>query len=219
MLAIGYIIALCLLVSLAYMFYGFALGKKLHLKFGVIASFTFAGLLAMWPPSEKLKLGIDLSGGTILVYEAVKENLTSNFNMDELISALKHRVDPAGIKEIPIRKIGSNRLEIILPADEDVDEVKRLLTDVGALEFRILANRKHDQAAMERALGPNGRARPPARYKWARLGEVAKGTNPAFTANTITDPTQDWKKNRYAGIDVELTGKDASGSEQTVAVK
>jgi len=219
MLAIGYIIAVCLFLSLVYAFYGFAVGKKLHLKFGVIASFTFAGLLAMWPPREKLKLGIDLSGGTILVYEAVKENLTSNFNMDELISALKHRVDPEGIKEIPIRKIGSNRLEIILPADEDVDEVKRLLTDVGALEFRILANRKHDQAAIDRALGPNGRSRPPARYKWARLGEVATGTKPSFTDRTITDLGQDWKKNRYAGIDIELTGKDSSGNEQTIPVK
>ncbi|AGA29766.1 protein translocase subunit SecD [Singulisphaera acidiphila] len=219
MLAIGYVIAASLFLSVLYALYGLAVGHKLHLKIGVIASFTFAGLLAMWPPSEKLKLGIDLSGGTILVYEAVKENLTSNFNMDELISALKHRVDPQGIKEIPIRKIGSNRLEIILPADEDVDEVKRLLTDVGALEFRILANRKHDQAATERALGPNGRARPPARYKWARLGEVASGTNPTFTDTTITDLSQDWKKNRYAGIDIELTGKDASGNEQTIPVK
>src|SRR3954451_11222672 len=98
MLAIGYIIAVCLLLSVLYAVYGFAVGKKLPLKFGVIASFTFAGLLAMWPPSEKLKLGIDLSGGTILVYEAVKENMSSNFNLDELISALKHRVDPSGIK-------------------------------------------------------------------------------------------------------------------------
>ena len=27
---------------------------------------------AMWPPQKKLKLGIDLSGGTILVYEVVQ---------------------------------------------------------------------------------------------------------------------------------------------------
>jgi len=38
--------------------------------------------------------------------------------MDELISSLKHRVDPEGVREIPIRKFGTNRLEIILPASE-----------------------------------------------------------------------------------------------------
>lgn len=193
--------------------------KKFGGKFALIGITTFLGLLALWPPTEKLKLGIDLSGGTILVYEANKENLNASFNMDELISALKHRVDPDGIKEIPIRKIGSNRLEIILPADEDVDEVKRLLTDVGALEFRILANRKHDGQVLERALGPNGRVRPPSRYTWARLGEVSTGTNPQFTDTTIIDPAQDWKKNLYSGIDVELAGKDAAGNDQAALVR
>ena len=118
----------------------------------------------MIPPDKKLKLGIDLSGGTILVYEVARENLGPNFNMDELISALKQRADPQGVKEIPIRKIGSNRIEIILPqaSDEEVEEVKKMLTDVGSLEFRILANRKHDAAAVDRALGPQGLAKPPA---------------------------------------------------------
>ena len=61
-------------------------------------------------------------------------------------STLKTRLDPSGVKEIPIRKIGLYRFEIILPkaSAEDVEEVKRNITDVGALEFRILANRKHD---------------------------------------------------------------------------
>ncbi len=92
--------------------------KNLGWKFALIGVTTLAGLLALWPPREKLKLGIDLSGGTILVYEVDKENLPANFNMDELIAALKHRVDPQGVQEIPIRKIGGNRLEIILPEAE-----------------------------------------------------------------------------------------------------
>ena len=166
-----------------------------------------------WParhdaPDKKLKLGIDLSGGTILVYEVARENLGPNFNMDELISALKQRADPQGVKETPIRKIGSNRIEIILPADkeEEVEEVKKMLTDVGSLEFRILANRKHDAAAVERAGAPRtGQA--PARYTWARLGEISNGTSPTFTSDTITDLQQKWKKDLYAGTDVTLTGK------------
>ncbi len=157
----------------------------------IIASVAL-GLLAMIPPDKKLKLGIDLSGGTILVYEVARENLGPNFNMDELISALKQRADPQGVKETPIRKIGSNRIEIILPLanEEEVEEVKKMLTDVGSLEFRILANRKHDAAAVERALGPQGLAKPPARYKWARLGEISTGTSPTFTSDTITDLQQ-----------------------------
>ncbi len=138
--------------------------KQSRWKIILIIASVALGLVAMVPPDKKLKLGIDLSGGTILVYEVSRENLGPNFNMDELISALKQRADPQGVKETPIRKIGSNRIEIILPLanDEEVEEVKKMLTDVGSLEFRILANRKHDAAAVDRALGPQGLAKPPA---------------------------------------------------------
>src|SRR3954468_24096411 len=186
---------------------------KIFLIFGSVA----LGLLAMIPPDKKLKLGIDLSGGTILVYEVDRENLGPNFNMDDLISALKQRADPQGVKETPIRKIGSNRIEIILPqaSDEEVEEVKKMLTDVGSLEFRILANRKHDAAVVDRALGPGGMKAPP-RYTWARLGEISTGTSPTSTADTITDLQQKWKKDLYAGTDVVLTGKGDGTADQTV---
>src|SRR3954454_2998814 len=188
-------------------------------KIALIVGSVLAGLIAMLPVDKKLKLGIDLSGGTILVYEVSQENRPENFNMDELIAALKQRADPQGVKETPIRKIGSNRIEIILPqaSDEEVEEVKKMLTDVGSLEFRILANRKHDAAVVERALGPGGMKAPP-RYMWARLGEVSTGSNPTFTSDTITDPQQKWKKHLYAETDVVLTGKTGSGPDETVSI-
>ena len=105
------------------------------------------------------------------------------------------------MREIPIRKIGSNRFEIILPkaSAEEVEEVKRSLTDVGALEFRILANRKHDAGVIDRALGPSGRSKPPARYQWAKLGEISTGTNPTSTATTITDPSRTGRRTPTRG--------------------
>jgi len=191
---------------------------NLGYKFALIAVTTALGLLALYPPREKLKLGIDLSGGTILVYEVMKTN--STFSMDELIAALKNRVDPSGVREIPIRKIGGNRLEIILPkaSAEEVEEVKRNLTDVGALEFRILANHKHDEGVARKALDPN-RKEAPSRYEWARLGEVSTGTNPKFTEKTITDPAQSWKKNLYAGARVALTAKDTPEPVEALVLK
>ena len=82
------------------------------------------------------------------------------------------------------------------------------------LEFRILANDKHDKDAIEPAL-TDPAMKPPRGYKWARLGEVSTGTNPKFTNGTRSRISQqEWKKDLYAGTDVYLTGKDASGSEQ-----
>lgn len=210
-----------IVLSGIYFLAGLTLTNRLHQKFGLILFFTFVGLYGIWPPKEKLKLGIDLSGGTILVYEVAPTAAGGNaVDMDKLISALRQRVDPEGVKEMPIRKIGGNRIEIILPeaSAEDVDELKKMLVDVGALKFRILANDKHDKTARERALGPTGLSKPPNRYEWARLGEISTGTDPDFAANTITDLRQNWKKDIYAGATIDLTGKDASGTETTVPV-
>ena len=190
--------------------------KRFGWKIGLIVAATLLGLACMWPPQKKLKLGIDLSGGTILVYEA--ENLPPGFNMDELIAALKKRADPEGVKEIPIRKIGGNRIEIILPqaSNEEVEEVKKMLTDVGSLEFRILANGKHDYGRGRS--GPGGR----------RAGQAAEGLqvgppggdldgNQPRRSRATPSPTpqQSWKKDLYAGTEVALTGKDSSGSART----
>ena len=156
----------------------------------------------MYPPEEKLKLGIDLSGGTILVYEVRQENLPPGFNMDELISALKNRVDPEGVKEIPIRKIGGNRIEIILPqaSDEEVEEVKKKLTDVGALEFRILANRKHDDRVIDRRWARAAWQSPLRATSGLGSARSPTGTNPDVHRRRRS-PTrqQNWKKDLYAG--------------------
>jgi SecD/SecF fusion protein len=134
--------------------------------------------------------------------------------MDDLVTVLKRRVDPEGVKEIPIRQVGSHRVEIILPKSttEEVEEIKKKMVDMGALEFRILANRKHDAEAMDRALRSK-LSNPPSRYEWARLGEISTGTSPVIKGAVLEDPKQSWKKDNYAGVDVYLTGKDADGKE------
>ena len=43
--------------------------KDFWWRFALIGGFTLAGVLNIWPPKKRLKLGIDLSGGTILVYQ------------------------------------------------------------------------------------------------------------------------------------------------------
>ena len=186
----------------------------------LIGVVTLVGLLAAWPPREKLKLGIDLSGGTILVYE-VKPDTRPDFNIDDLIAALKRRVNPEGVQDIPIRKVGERRIEIILPeaSAAEVDDVKRKMTDVGSLEFRILASEKKDKPAIDRAMGPNGLKSVPVGYRWAKLGEIVTGEKPKYTADTLTDPSQAWVRDRYASpTRVLLTGKDAAGREKKILV-
>jgi SecD/SecF fusion protein len=191
--------------------------KNFGLKFGMIGCLTAAALVVIW--GFGLKLGIDLSGGTILVYQIKDSSRTESYKMDDLISALKRRVNPEGVADIPIRKIGNNRIEIILAeaTPEEVDMLKRKLTEVGSLEFRILANEKKDgergRNAVSRAMAANGLKNPPAGYKWAILGESVTGTNPTGNKSHVTDVTKTWVRDRYAGTDVLLTGRDSLGKE------
>ena len=111
-----------------------------------------------------------MSGGTILVYEIdvtkFKDGkLPADYRPEQLISALKRRIDPADLYNITIRPLSDTRVEIILPTGgtqntqeggkpltpEKVQEVKELISQVGSLEFRILANDADDAAGIEAA--------------------------------------------------------------------
>ena len=123
------------------------------------------------------KLGIDLSGGVILIYEvapeeklpeapqadgeqaegdeegAAAEGERRSIDMDKLIAAVKLRVDPGGIKEVTIRPYGPDQIEIIIP---NVDEAERKrieekVSQAGTLEFRILANNRDHKPLIEKA--------------------------------------------------------------------
>ena len=202
--------------------------KNFGRNFALIGILTLVGLLAIWPPDEKLKLGIDLSGGTILVYQAKDDASGKEVNMDDLISALKRRVNPEGVLDIPIRKVGSNRVEIILPEanPEEVDEVKRRITQVGSMEFRILADRRDptDQSAIDRALRERSSTtdRAPRGYRWASLGETIQRQKPEsgkrglanwvrLEGDRLIDPIQSWTRDKYVGARLQIVQNDADG--------
>lgn len=75
-------------------------------------------LALLYPPSEKLKGGIDLVGGTRLLYEID----TSGLDPDQqaglstrVMEILKDRVDPGGQLNLEWRPVGNTRLEIRMP--------------------------------------------------------------------------------------------------------
>ena len=74
---------------------------------------------------------------------------TSTIDMDRMISAIGKRVNPGGQKEVTIRRMGSDRVEVIIPQAEpaEVDLVKDKISTAGALQFHILANPKAPQDA------------------------------------------------------------------------
>jgi SecD/SecF fusion protein len=81
------------------------------------------------------------------------------------------------------------------------------------LEFRILADRKHDREAAEKAMGAGGLEHPPAGYRWVWLGQTARGLNPQIGSKRLVVRGAGWKAGEFAGATVELTGKNLAGSD------
>jgi len=111
---------------------------------------------------KRFHLGVDLAGGSILVYEvdpkfweSQSDDFRHSFSADQLASRIKTRIDPNNLREITIRPIAADasrppRVEIVLPIRNDpnnknsagqIEEIKRLIQQQGQLEFRILAYR------------------------------------------------------------------------------
>jgi SecD/SecF fusion protein len=65
----------------------------------------------------KFRLGVDLAGGTILVYEVDKSKGEQDAKPEDLAAALKRRIDPADLLNVTIRPVAGEtpRVEIILP--------------------------------------------------------------------------------------------------------
>ncbi len=72
--------------------------------------------LSLYPPSQRLKPGLDLAGGTTLVYQVdVPDGQDAKSVVEQVIETLKKRVDPNGVRNLVWRQQAGNRIEIQVP--------------------------------------------------------------------------------------------------------
>lgn len=94
----------------------------------------------------KIQLGLDLKGGSHLVFEAEMEDISAADREDALLSArniIERRVNFFGVTEpnIQTSKIGqSYRIIVDLPGIKDIDEAIRLIGQTARLDFREQAS-------------------------------------------------------------------------------
>ena len=82
-----------------------------------------------------LTLGLDLAGGTHLVYQAGDaEFQPTEQQMDALVANIQRRVNRLGVTEPSIQKLGDDRLIIQLPGIEDSAEAERLIGETAQLD-------------------------------------------------------------------------------------
>jgi len=89
--------------------------------------------------SEGLKLGLDLKGGSELVYR-VRLQTEQTVKIEDTIRILSERINAYGLKEPRIQAQGTDRILVQLPGQEasDLERMKKILQDIGHLEFRLV---------------------------------------------------------------------------------
>lgn len=176
-------------VALAVLVLPFVVGNYLAKSLKMPAYATRFGwvLLAIAASSVVLAknrpgLGVDLRGGTILVYEmdpgklgTADENGVQNITSEDLVEPLTRRINPSGTQEIVIRPYGESQIEIIVPEvdQREVDRIKGLVEEAGILRFAILANQSDHQPQIDLAIEQAS-----ATQRSLRLNEVVR--DPAF---------------------------------------
>ncbi|MGB2864893.1 MAG: protein translocase subunit SecD [Sedimentisphaerales bacterium] len=94
------------------------MSKNLTPKIVFIIVLVFVAVWTLFPPNKTLKPGIDLAGGTSLIYEIDTHGLKEAEKKDlsqKLITVLRRRIDPANIQNLIWRPQGSTRFEIQMP--------------------------------------------------------------------------------------------------------
>ncbi len=88
-----------------------------------------------------LKLGLDLQGGSDLVYRAIDREtgepvVPTADEMAALKRSIERRVNASGLGEPNIQLLGDNRLLIQLPGIRDLDRAKELIGETAQLVFK-----------------------------------------------------------------------------------
>jgi len=93
-----------------------------------------------------LRLGLDLKGGSQLLYEADLSKKSSSITDEEAMSAvirkIQRRVNEYGVAEPMIQKEGTDRILVQLPGIKDISRAINLIGETGMLYF---AEQKFDE--------------------------------------------------------------------------
>lgn len=129
-------------------------------RVSLIAGVLFGAVALLWVPgvygpSDRLKPGIDLAGGTRLVYDVVIPDSSSNKSdvIEETIEILADRVDPGGVRNLVWREVAGNRIEVqMASASAKVRDARKALSDAK----KQLESGNLTQGDLDGALKDNG---------------------------------------------------------------
>jgi len=131
----------------------------------IVIGILFALALLVVVPIDKgvlgkrgMTLGLDLQGGTHLVYQADFSSIepgteTEAQILDDTIAVIKNRVDVFGVTEPVIQRLGEDRIVVQLPGISEAEEAKERIGRTALLEFGELIEEDKEEARWVNELG------------------------------------------------------------------
>lgn len=112
----------------------------------VVLLMVFGCIYVLYPPSKKLKLGLDIKGG-LHMNMAVDRDKMQGKTEDEISQAadraleiLRNRVDGLGVSEPVLEREGTDGIVIQLPGLSDIKRARDVILSTAQLEFRLVSN-------------------------------------------------------------------------------
>jgi preprotein translocase subunit SecD len=146
-----------------------------HWRAVLYASFLIACVAAIWPPYARngepgrIKLGLDLRGGTYLVLQVVGDGAAAPSGkpavapetMRDVVRTLERRVNQLGVADAVVTEYGKagDQVLVQLPGVKDIAEAKHLMISVAQLSLQLVED---SAPTREVLLQRHGGSLPPA---------------------------------------------------------
>ncbi len=97
-----------------------------------------AAFFLFYPPKEKVRLGLDLQGGSNILLECkdTPNAKVDNDSVNRVLEIIRNRIDQLGVAEPTIQREGSRRILVQLPGIKDPEAAIDLIGKTALLEFK-----------------------------------------------------------------------------------
>ena len=139
--------------------------RNVNQRLFIVGVVLIIGLVLIYPPSEKLRPGLDIAGGTSLIFEVDTTGAENVADLAERVKTLlQKRVDPSGVYNLVWRVQGRNRIEVQMPLPPKDAKARR---EAYSKALDELFNQELKRGEIEQALRKTGAERQEALHALA----------------------------------------------------
>src|SRR3954451_24490255 len=139
--ALVFFIGLGLLILFGWYFATDVGPRKRVLAAVLVSLLTIFSIWSNWPPEQKIRLGLDIKGGTsFLIRLVAADKQVTKAMLDQAVEVIRKRVDYFGSGEPVISPVGQDRILVQIPGLDTakIQEARDQLSRVARLEFRLV---------------------------------------------------------------------------------